>query len=461
MNGGFRADRRKVVLALGASAAAAGCRVLSQGPLDEAPGWFDPEAPRPPVIFVHGAFGSRLHDRRSGREVWPQDLGVLLVSSFDRLALEIDPETGDAAPDDVFADDLFEHAGTVEFYGSLVTMLIEAGGYRRESAGTPVESGPARFYALVYDWRRDFSRAAAELDALIEQVRIDHGDPGLKVDLVAHSSGGLVARYFLLYGARTLDEGLALPDFSGAAKVRRVAAIGVPELGIARAVAALVEGEPVVLNRVYPEVLATSHSTFQLLPHGDDVWLLDAGGRPIPGDSCDPQLWREYRMSVFDPSLRARVRAHAGSRRAGRARLELLEKGFYFRLQRARMLRKALRAAQVPATVAYHSIGGDCRPTQARVLLERTAGDWRARTRPEDVHWRSPDLDYAALMLEGGDGTVTRASVSCTPGWPASTVLPRPPAENWAGRDFVCASHNQLVVNTDCQRALLRALGPA
>ncbi len=314
---------------------------------------------------------------------------------------------------------------------------------------------------MLYDWRRDFSRAARELDALIEQVRADHGDPGLKVDIVAHSSGGLVARYFLLYGARTLDEGLAPVDFSGAAKVRHVAAIGVPEQGIARAVSALVEGEPVVLNRVYPEVLATSHSTFQLLPHGDDVWLLDGGGRPVDGDSCDPQLWRDYRMSIFDPALRARVRARAGGRRAGRARLALMEKGFQCRLQRARLLREALRAAPVPASVAYYSIGGDCRSTQARVLLERTAGDWHARTRPEDVHWRSPELDYQALMLEGGDGMVTRASVSCQPGWPTSTEPPQPPAANWAARDFVCASHNQLVVNTDCQRALLRALGPA
>ena len=459
MDADFRADRRKVVLALGASAAAAGCRVLSPGPLEDTPRWFDPTAPRPPVVFVHGAFGSRLRDRRSGEEIWPKDLGDLLVSSFDRLALPLDPETGDAAPDDTYADDLFEHAGTVEFYGSLVTMLVEAGGYRREVPGTPVESGAARFYALLYDWRRDLSRAAAQLDALVEQVRRDHGDPSLKVDLVAHSSGGLVARYFLLYGGRALDEHPVPPDFAGASKVRHVAAIGVPELGTARAAAALVEGEPVVLNRLYPEVLATSHSTFQLLPHGDDTWLLDAMGRPVGGDSCDPGLWRHYRMGVFDPTLRARVRSQGDGNRAGRDRLALLEKGFYFRLHRARRFREALRVASVPATVGYYSIGGDCRPTQARLLLERTAGDGHARTRPEDVHWRSPDLDYRALMTEGGDGMVTRASASCTPAWPVATTRVPRPASNWASRDFVCASHNQLVASTDCQRALLRALG--
>jgi len=455
----FRPGRRRVLVALGASAAAAGCRVLSPGPLEEAPRWFDPGAPRPPVVFVHGAFGSRLRNRRTGREIWPQDLGELLVSNFDALALPLDPDTGDAAPDEIVADDLFEQVGTVEFYGSLVTMLVEAGGYRREIPGRPVESGPPRLYVLLYDWRRDLSRAAARLDALIEQVRADHGDPDLKVDLVAHSSGGLVARYFLLHGRRTLDDGPAQPDLAGAAKVRRVVAIGVPEVGMARAVAALVEGEPIVLNRLYPEVLATSQCTFQLLPHGDDAWLLDRRGQPVPGDSCDPLLWRDYAMGVFHPALRARVRSHAGGRRAGQARLALLEKGFVLRLQRARQFREALRAAPVPVSVPYHSVGGDCRPTQARLLLESSAGGWHARTRPEDIVWRDPGLDYAALMFAGGDGMVTRASASCEPAWPLTSRPPPAPALAWERQDFICASHNQLVANAQCQRALLRALG--
>lgn len=460
MRKGFLEDRRRVLQALCASAATAGCSVLSRGPLDRPPSWFQPATPRPPVVFVHGAFGSRLRNARTGVEIWPAGLGELMVSSFEGLALPIDPETGDPLPDDVEAVDLFEDAGTVEFYGSLVQMLVSAGGYLRETPGTPVRDDRPRFYPCVYDWRRDLSAAAVLLDALIEQVRADHAQPDLKVDLVVHSSGGLIARYFMLHGGRRLDGlGGAPPDFAGVAKVNRVVAIGVPELGLARAAAALVEGEPVVLNRVYPEVLATAQTTFQLLPHGDDVWLLDAKGRPIAGDSCDIGLWREYGMAVFDAPLRARVRSAAGSSRAGRERLALLEKGFESRLALARSFRRAIRAAPLPPTVPYYSIGGDCRPTQARLLVERTAGGLHPRTRPEDVHRRNPDLDYRALMLESGDGTVTRASVSCRPGWPVDGQPVAVPAQNWPTRTFVCASHNQLVVNIDCQRALLRALG--
>lgn len=459
MQPGFARQRRRVVQALCASAVSAACGPFTRGPLEEPPAWFDSGRARPPVVFVHGAFGARLRQQTTGREIWPIGMADLLVSSFDQLALPLDSDTGDAAEDGIVAYELFDEAGAVEFYGSLVTMLTSAGGYQHEVAGTPVRAGPPRLYAYLYDWRRDLSRAASGLDALIEQIRADHGEPGLKVDLVAHSSGGLLARYFLLHGATTLGEArVPEPNFAGSGKAARVVAIGVPELGIARAVAALIEGEPVVLSRVHPEVLVTSYTTFQLLPHGDDTWLLDARGRPIVGDSCDIDLWREYRMSIFDPSLRARVRGAAPGRKAGQERVAMLERGFGHRLVQARRFREAIRAAPVPALVPYFSIGGDCRPTQARLLVESNAGSLHARTRPEDVRWRSPALDYSALMLEDGDGTVTRSSASSRPGWPTGDHAPPVPAENWPRQDFVCASHNQLVVNIDCQRALLRAL---
>ncbi len=382
----------------------------------------------------------------------------LLVSGYHELALPLDPDTGEALPDDIEAYDLFDAAGVVEFYGSLVDMLTSAGGYRRASADVAIDDAVPRLYALVYDWRRDLSHAARLLDELIEQVRTAYRSPGLRVDLVAHSSGGLVVRYYLLHGARPLAAGGGdPPDFSGAAKVRSAVAIGVPEIGVARAAASLTEGEPVVLNRVGPEVLATTEINYQFLPYGEDLWLVDAAGRPILADACDPLTWREFDMGVFDPRVRTRIRGEASSRKAGLARLALLERGFDARLGRARDFRSAVRAAPVPRSVRYYSIGGDCRPTQARLLVETVHGRPTVRSRPEDVRNRREDLDYDRLMLEMGDGMVTRASAACRPAWPVGNP-PTDPAEDWRWQRFVCASHNQLVVNIDCQRALLHAL---
>jgi pimeloyl-ACP methyl ester carboxylesterase len=452
-------DRRWVLQALGASAAAVGCSILPADRLERRPRWFSPAAERPPVVFIHGAFGSRLRNRRTGGEIWPVGFTDLLVSAYDELAVPLDPETGDAMTDDIEAFDLFDDVGAVEFYGSLVQMLTTVGGYRRSEPGAAVDDEAPRLYALLWDWRRDIVAAARQLDELIEQIRAAYKSTDLKVDLVSHSSGGLVARYYLLHGAAPLPEsGLPRPTFAGAAKVDRAVAIGVPELGMTRVAAALVEGEPVVLNRVSPEVLSTSASTCQLLPHGDNVWLLDASGEPIVADACDPDVWRELEMGVFDPHVRSRVRRRAGGGARGRARLNLLERGFERRLGRAQRFRTAIRAASIPGDVAYYTIGGDCRPTQARLLVETPDSSTAVRTWPRDVRARNQGLDYDRLMLEAGDGMVTRSSSSCSPGWPSDDRRPAAPADDWRWQRYVCSSHNKLVVNTDCQRALLRAL---
>lgn len=457
MERGRLAGRRAVLRALGASAVVAGCGLITPRALDRPPRWLDAGQQRPPVVFIHGAFGSRLRDARSGREIWPVGLADLVLSSFDELELPLDPESGAALEDGIVAEDLFEEAGVVNFYGSLVRMLESAGGYRRWQPGTPVPDGVLPLYPFLYDWRRGFAWAAAGLDDLVERIRGDLGEPGLEVDLVAHSSGGLIARYFLLYGGAPLPAS-AVPDFAGAGKVRRAVAIGVPEIGMARAVAALTVGEPVVMNRVGPEVLATSLSVFDLLPHGDDAWLVDATGRPIIADACDPEVWRTYEMGVFNRHVRHDVRDRAGGGKAGRTRVELLERGFLLRLASARRFREAVRAATVPARVGYYSIGGDCQPTEARVLVEDFLGHPEVKSRPDRVRAPHKGADYWSLMLEPGDGRVTRHSVLAAPAWPVGDSRPAAPAENWVRQEFVCASHNQLVVNVDCQRALLHAL---
>ena len=46
-----------------------------------------------PVILVHGAFGARLRDRDTGKEIWPGGIASLLFNSYDDIALPVDAET--------------------------------------------------------------------------------------------------------------------------------------------------------------------------------------------------------------------------------------------------------------------------------------------------------------------------------------------------------------------------------
>lgn len=454
------ADRRAVLGGLLSSAALAGCGLVRRRPLSEPPEGFDPTVWRPPVVFVHGAFGSRLHDRASGREIWPVGTQELLFSDYASLESPLEPATGEDLPDAVVATAVFEEAGSLDFYGSLLEALALAGGYRRAEPGTAVDDGRPRQYAYLYDWRKDLASAARGLDAYIAQVQRDHGDPGLKVDLVVHSSGGLLARYFLLYGDRPLaGSGPFVPSFRGIARVRRVVAIGVPEIGLAYAVNSLVAGETVGLNRIWPSTLATCDAPFQLLPHGDDAWLIGSDGRSMPHDAFEPSFWREHRLSVFNPLVRDHARHLRGGGAAGRAHLATLERAFDLRLARARRFRDALRAAPLPRELPYFVVAGDCRSTLARLVLETRGERTFVRSAPGEVRWPQRGVPYLRLMLEPGDGVVTAASARAKPRIPPPG-LPRTPAvisPRW--ERLVCASHNQLVVNLDTQRALLRALG--
>ena len=132
----------------------AGCGAVGRW-LSEPPAWFHAGAPRPPVVFVHGAFGARLRRRQDGREVWPVGTAELLLDDYDQLALPLDPETGAALDDGIEAAGLFDAIGTVEFYGPLVGMLQGAGGYRLTRPGQPPAGDAPPLYLFLYDWRRD------------------------------------------------------------------------------------------------------------------------------------------------------------------------------------------------------------------------------------------------------------------------------------------------------------------
>ncbi len=185
----------------------------------------------PPVIIVPGILGSRLRERKSGRELWPGSVFNVLFSARS-LALDIDPKTLEPRPDDIEAYDLFRGLLLSDFYGAIIETLERQGGYVRGEPGQSADVGTRRYYTFPYDWRQDNVVTARKLDALIERIRRDYGDPRLKVDIVAHSMGGLLTRYYIQYGVTDVLDGNDFPaNFTGAAKIRTAILLGTPNLG--------------------------------------------------------------------------------------------------------------------------------------------------------------------------------------------------------------------------------------
>ena len=226
-----------------------------------------------PVIIIPGVLGSRLANRDTGVEAWPGTTRKLMTSSYLELALRIDPVTLEPLDDGLVATGLFDHAAGQDIYRHLVETLLNVGGYRLGTPGKPAAPGEARLYALAYDWRQDNIQAVRALDALIEQIRRDYGDPGLRVDVIAHSMGGLIVRYYERYGTEdVMDRNAFAVTGAGVSRLRRIVMLSVPNLGSVRMIHAFLTGHRVWLSRLPTEGIATMPAMYQLWKNRSQFW---------------------------------------------------------------------------------------------------------------------------------------------------------------------------------------------
>ena len=93
----------------------------------------------PPLVVIPGAFGSRLMDERTGREVWPGRSAVhLLLSDYRNLEVGIDEETLEPVTTGIRPYAVFEDGIGRDFYGQALRTLESVGGYRRRHAADTV-----------------------------------------------------------------------------------------------------------------------------------------------------------------------------------------------------------------------------------------------------------------------------------------------------------------------------------
>jgi hypothetical protein len=251
---------------------------------------------RIPVIIVPGVKGSLL--KRGEKEFWGKSYRVALIHTFDELQFPIESQL-----DENFHE-LFGHfyrnknvrnggvmekygislafmkVADVSIYGNLKDVLEKSGGY----------SSTNDLFTFSYDWRLDNRVSAAHLAFKVEEYQeryhkylkkkfIINGDDKkyksilrefqkrklttkegrIKVNLVAHSMGGLVARYYIQM-------------LGGEDCVNKLVMLGTPNQGAMDALKAISEGEfPESIFHFYFKkrtrpIIFSWPSTFQLLP---------------------------------------------------------------------------------------------------------------------------------------------------------------------------------------------------
>lgn len=416
---------------------------------------------QPPVIFIHGVLGSRLRDVKTKEDVWPGTISRLFSHDYSDAAYEINPETLEPKPSNSVPYDIFDGAAGRDFYGKIVHTLSKIGGYKLSKIGQKVNPKQKNYYVFLYDWRQDNVKSASELADFIEQVRKDYNDPKLKVDIVAHSMGGLITRYYIRYGKQDVINDNNFTEkvtMYGAARVRRMILLGTPNLGSIRSLNLFITGLDIGVNQIATETLASMPSLYQLFPHTLVNWIVTSDGKPLNRDLYDVEIWRRFEWSIFDPKVRARMLAKYKNPAEGQAHLATFDRYFEKNLERARRFMWSLSIATPMPEPKLMVFGGGCTLTPARILVEEVEGESVVRMYPSEVTQPLAGVDYDALLLEPGDGSVTKASLlgrnALDPSVIRHKFIHLPIEQSF----FLCESHESLTGNLNFQDNLLNTL---
>jgi pimeloyl-ACP methyl ester carboxylesterase len=379
-----------------------------------------------PVIVIPGILGSELINPKTGEKVWPSAFRT------SEEGLPISPNL-EANRDDLVPGKIVETAKLAKLlpevyvYRDLLDALRRYAGYREGDWENPgIDGDKDTFYVFAYDWRRDNVTNARELVKRLQRLKDKLKRQDLKFNVVAHSMGGLIARYAAMYGDADLPGGDAAiqPTWSGAAHIGKVVMIGVPNEGSADAFATLVEGYSVteglrrrvpLLNKLTAEDAARTPSVYQLMPHVGVVRFLDENLKPISIDLYDVEVWKQYGWSaIHTDDFRRRFMNTNGTNGEG----DELDAYLAATLRRAERFHQALDAVDsTTSPVVLLAIGGDCEETfNSPVLLrDQKRNRWVTLTRPREYRTSSgvkiTKRQLTDAMYVPGDGRVTRSSL--------------------------------------------------
>lgn len=376
---------------------------------------------RNPVIVIPGLTGSRLVDSDSGRVVWGEFAddwakpgkadGARLIAFPMREGAPL-REIADGVRSDGVLDWLRVEVLGIPINVRAYYQILEAlglGGYREESlaAAGKVDWGDEHFtcFQFDYDWRRDNVENAARLERFIAEkkayVRAENlrrfgvDTPDLKFDVIGHSMGALLLRYYLRYGAADLPADGSLPEltWAGAANIERAILVAPPNAGTIESLVQLVEGKSYGPFASYPPgLLGTFPAGYQMLPRRRHGMVVTAGDAE-PADLFDPATWQRMEWGLAAPEAEELIAWLLPDEPDPEVRRRIALDHQRKVLERAEGFTAALdRPASHPAGLELFLIAGDAIETPRRMSAGPGAGG------------------LTVIASASGDGKVLRAS---------------------------------------------------
>lgn len=377
-----------------------------------------------PIVVVPGFLGSYLEHPETGEIAWGRFFGKGHRPSDPHYAELLGLKIGDA-PLHTLRDalqptrvmrvaelELGRRTVQVNAYPGVLTGILlgpEHGTRLTErpltrSAKKAADGDIPLLDGVAYDWRRDIAESAMLLDEHLDHcLAVAHahrravGLPldDLRLDVVGHSTGSLVLRYYLRYGASPLPEDGSVPPptWAGTEKIRRAVFVGPPNFGTLSAFrSAAYGGKPdAILPYFAAPILASFVALYELMPPPSRRAVVYPDGTPV--DLYDPKVWEQHRWGLFSEEHADTLAALMPDIDDPERRLVIARRYQARVLARAKQFHRAVGSAvSPPPHTTFHLFASDSEPTPRTLVISRETG------KPIEVRMAS------------GDGTVPRSS---------------------------------------------------
>jgi len=443
-----------------------------------------------PVIIIPGLVGSEIL-QKDGTHAWFS----VRRGKGDDLRLPVTSPVFTRDRDSLKVGDIIRKVDVkilpdFEVYQAVIDAL-ESKGYAEATWANPKATDV--FYVFPYDWRRDNVENAQLLMQRMQAVKTRLRKPNLKFDIIAHSMGGLIARYAAMYGSAEPPASNPVPTWAGAANINKLMLFVTPNEGSFAAFNGLLNGEALVLGHKLPfvddfraEDVFTLPSVYELLPHQSTARFLDDDLKPLQIDLYDPETWFKYRWGALsDDKFLAKLKdAEVLAKTNPDIKPKPFDKGnpddllvsqttfaqakafFVAALLRAKVFAQALDAPSKKQPVQMYLYGGNCADTIDGAIIFKGSkeGEWDTVVTAKDVKnaagraFKKDEIRTAIYSL--GDGRVTWASLvnSGKPLQANAKIELFGDSYPLASSFFTCSSHSKLLLEKPIQDSYLSAL---
>ncbi len=365
---------------------------------------------RNPVIIVHGFLGSKLKDSVNDDIVWGEITSRMILRGYsDRYLRQLSLPMGLDKPLCELKDKVEPNGVLDSFNVVLWSINFKVSGYNKmleilSKAGYVIENGTdynkittkqeiPSLYTFCYDWRRSLPENAARLHDFVLEKRkklqklykrfygVENFD--LQFDILSHSMGGLVSRYYLRYGEQQLPKDGSLPkfDWRGSKYIDTVVIVGTPNSGYLDTFKELVQGLQLDERApTYPRAaIGTFHSYYQMLPLNSTRSIvydnIDSKYNSNYIDIFNIDNWIANKWGLADPEIDSELKVLLPNietvEERRRVALDHLKKC----LRTAEQFTRAMRVyKEAPADVRFILFAGDAVQTPRQAYVDSKTG---------------------------------------------------------------------------------------